>query len=57
MQVIVNETFSMTLCGVIAAGLTVTYYPINGTWIDIGSPTDFRQATELMRQVNAMHRR
>ncbi|MGM9845634.1 MAG: sugar phosphate nucleotidyltransferase [Muribaculaceae bacterium] len=41
----------------IAAGLTVTYYPINGTWIDIGSPTDFRQATELMRQVNAMHRR
>lgn len=27
----------------------VTYYVINGTWIDIGSPTDFRQAQELMR--------
>lgn len=30
-------------------GLKVTYFPINGTWIDIGSPTDFRQAAELMK--------
>jgi Nucleoside-diphosphate-sugar pyrophosphorylase involved in lipopolysaccharide biosynthesis/translation initiation factor 2B, gamma/epsilon subunits (eIF-2Bgamma/eIF-2Bepsilon) len=29
--------------------MTVTYYPINGTWIDIGSPADFRHARELMR--------
>ena len=33
----------------IADGHTVTYFPINGTWIDIGSPVDFRQATEIMR--------
>lgn len=33
----------------IADGERVTYYPISGTWIDIGSPTDFRQAQELMR--------
>lgn len=30
-------------------GKQVSYYVINGTWIDIGTPTDFRQATELMR--------
>jgi len=33
----------------IAEGMTVTYYPINGTWIDIGSPADFRHAEELMK--------
>lgn len=33
----------------IAAGGRVAYYPIKGTWIDVGSPTDFRQAAELMR--------
>lgn len=32
-------------------GDTVTYYPINGTWIDVGTPTDFRQAEELMRHL------
>lgn len=30
-------------------GCKVGYYPITGTWIDIGSPTDFRQAQDLMR--------
>lgn len=34
---------------VIARGGRVVYHPVNGTWIDVGSPTDFRQATELMR--------
>lgn len=29
-------------------GMKVSYYPINGTWIDIGSPADFRHACELM---------
>jgi len=29
--------------------MKVTYFPINGTWIDIGSPADFHQATELMK--------
>lgn len=38
----------------IAAGQKVTYYPIKGTWIDVGSPTDFRQAGELMRHHNSM---
>lgn len=33
----------------IADGGKVTYYPIKGTWIDVGSPTDFRQAEELMK--------
>jgi len=38
----------------IARGLEVTYYPINGTWIDVGSPVDFRQAGELMKHYNSM---
>lgn len=37
----------------IAQGRNVTYYPIKGTWIDVGSPVDFRQAGELMRHHNS----
>ncbi len=33
----------------IDGGDKVTYFPINGTWIDVGSPADFRHAEELMR--------
>ncbi len=33
----------------IAEGLNVSYFPISGTWIDIGSPVDFAHAQELMR--------
>lgn len=33
----------------IAEGEKVVYFPVNGTWIDIGSPMDFRQAQDLMR--------
>lgn len=33
----------------ISNGLKITQFPINGTWIDIGSPDDFRQAQELMK--------
>lgn len=33
----------------IEQGRRVVYYIITGTWIDIGTPTDFRQAAELMR--------
>lgn len=33
----------------IADNSKVIYYPLNGTWIDIGSPADFRHAEELMR--------
>lgn len=33
----------------ISSGKRVIYFPINGTWIDVGSPTDFKQAQDLMR--------
>ena len=33
----------------IAGGSKVVFFPVNGTWIDVGSPVDFRQATEIMR--------
>lgn len=36
----------------LAEGRKVTYFPINGTWIDIGSPADYAHARELMRYVN-----
>lgn len=38
----------------IADGLTVTQFPLNGTWIDIGSPSDFRQANELIKYVKTI---
>lgn len=34
---------------VISEGKKVTYHVINGTWIDVGSPAEFKQAQELMR--------
>ena len=33
----------------IAGGEKVSYFPINGTWLDVGTPADFAQASELMR--------
>lgn len=33
----------------IATGLNVVYFPINGTWIDVGTPADFRHASDLMK--------
>ncbi|MDE6276821.1 MAG: NTP transferase domain-containing protein [Muribaculaceae bacterium] len=41
----------------IADGARVCHYTIKGTWIDVGSPTDFRQASELMRHHRAMDSR
>lgn len=35
----------------LADGRHVSYFPINGTWIDIGSPVDFAHARELMRHL------
>lgn len=32
----------------IKSGCRVTYFPISGTWIDIGSPVDYNHACELM---------
>lgn len=40
----------------ISDGRRVVYFPINGTWIDIGSPVDFRQAAEIMRHHRNMSR-
>ena len=33
----------------VSDGKKVVFFPVNGTWIDVGSPVDFRQATEIMR--------
>ncbi len=33
-------------------GANVAYFPINGTWVDIGSPDDFRYANDLMNRPN-----
>ncbi len=38
----------------ISDGLAVTQFPLNGTWIDIGSPADFRQANELIKYVKTI---
>lgn len=38
----------------IAKGLTVSLFPLNGTWIDVGSPADFQQANELIKYVNTI---
>lgn len=37
---------------IISRGGKVTYYPIKGTWIDVGSPVDFAQASQLMKHHN-----
>lgn len=36
----------------IARRKKVTYFPISGMWIDVGSPADFRHASELMKHKN-----
>jgi dTDP-glucose pyrophosphorylase len=38
------------ISSLIAAGGRVECYPIEGTWIDIGSPDDYRYANELMNR-------
>lgn len=46
-----NERLDATelIEGAIARNLRVSYYPISGTWIDIGTPADFKHADELIR--------
>ncbi len=36
-------------------GARCAYFPIKGTWIDVGSHVDFRQAAELMRHHNSFN--
>lgn len=38
----------------IADGLKVVCFPISGMWIDIGSPTDFRHAGELIEHASLL---
>ena len=38
----------------IRSGAKASYFPIKGTWIDVGSPLDFRQAAELMKHHNSL---
>lgn len=33
----------------LSQGMEVSFFPINGTWIDIGAPNDYNRAQELMR--------
>ena len=33
----------------IADGRRVSFFPMSGVWMDIGSPSDFKQAQEHMR--------
>ena len=40
----------------LSEGRKVTYFLINGTWIDIGSPADYAHARELMRHVDLTQR-
>lgn len=37
----------------IERGERVEYFPIDGTWVDIGSPDDYRYANELMSRASA----
>ena len=37
-------------------GMPVGYHVVEGTWIDVGSPGDFRQASDLMRHFNNMNK-
>lgn len=40
----------------IAAGERVSYFPVSGTWIDIGSPADYAHACELMKHIGPRER-
>lgn len=40
----------------LARGMKVVYFPINGTWIDVGTPADFRHAADIMKYHGGKHR-
>lgn len=42
------------IASAISAGARVGHYIIKGTWIDVGSPADFQQASDLMKHHKAM---
>ena len=43
------------IADVIARGMKVVYFPINGTWIDVGTPADFRHAADIMKYHGGKH--
>lgn len=49
-----NQRFDATdlIEALIGAGLEVTRYPINGTWIDIGTPEEYRKAIDLAQHLS-----
>ncbi|MCM1163103.1 MAG: sugar phosphate nucleotidyltransferase [Muribaculaceae bacterium] len=40
----------------LSSGRKVSFFPISGTWIDIGSPTDYNHACELMEHSGLFRR-
>lgn len=38
--------------GLIAAGRKVIRFPLNGTWIDIGTPQEFRRANDMVKHMH-----
>lgn len=44
-----NATDFMEL--LISKGMKLTRFPLNGTWIDIGSPQDYQKANELVNRI------
>lgn len=38
----------------ISKGKTVIRYPLNGTWIDIGTPQEYAKAQDLVRHINQL---
>ncbi|MGM9804089.1 MAG: sugar phosphate nucleotidyltransferase, partial [Muribaculaceae bacterium] len=51
-----GEYFDAThfMDAMIKQGGRVTHFPIEGTWIDIGSPNDYRHAQELMKHRSSL---
>ena len=51
-----GEYFDATnfMDALIERGCKVSHFPINGTWIDIGSPNDYKHAQDLMQHRNSL---
>ena len=51
-----GEYFDATnfMDALIERGFKVSHFPINGTWIDIGSPNDYKHAQDLMQHRNSL---
>lgn len=55
LEVIPEETFfnaTDLIEALIAQGRKVIRFPLNGTWIDIGNPQEYKRANELVKHMN-----